>query len=376
MLFQGESLSVTMHDNGIAHFTFDAKGSVNKFDQQTIQDCRDAVAAINASSEVKGVLFKSAKSVFIVGADITEFLDSFKASEQELVEWVKSSSDMFDSVEDIKVPTVTAINGFALGGGFELCLATDMRIADETAQVGLPEVNLGLIPGFGGTVRLSRLIGPDNALTWMTTGKPQKPQAALKDGAIDAITSSDKLIEAATSMLMSAIEGKLDWQAKRKVKLSPIAYSETELENGYTVAKTMVMAKAGKHYPAPIAAVDAVYGAAHLGRDEAVRIENAHFAKLAKTDTATAMIGNFMNDQYVKGLAKKAGKANQHEISRAAVLGAGIMGGGIAYQSAVKGTPIVMKDINQTALDQGMAEAASILNKGMQRGKVDGKKNG
>lgn len=374
MLFKGETLSVELQENDIAHFTFDASGSVNKFDQQTIQECREATAAINASDDVKGVLFKSAKSVFIVGADITEFLGSFQAPEAELVSWVKNSSDMFDGIEDIKVPTVTAINGFALGGGFELCLATDMRIASETAQVGLPEVNLGLIPGFGGTVRLSRVIGPDNALTWMTTGRPQKPAGALKDGAIDAATTNDNLIDAATKMLQDAIDGKLDWQAKRKAKQSPIKYSETELENGYTVAKTMVMAKAGKHYPAPVAAVDVVYQGASLSRDEAMRIENAAFAKLAKSAAANAMIGNFLNDQYVKGIAKKAGKTNQHELKRAAVLGAGIMGGGIAYQSAVKGTPIVMKDINQGALDQGMAEAASILNKGMKRGKVDGKK--
>jgi 3-hydroxyacyl-CoA dehydrogenase/enoyl-CoA hydratase/3-hydroxybutyryl-CoA epimerase/enoyl-CoA isomerase len=374
MLFQGETLNVEMKENGIAHFTFDAKGSVNKFDQQTIQDCRDAVKAINASAEVKGVLFKSAKSVFIVGADITEFLGSFKAPEEDLVSWVKASSDMFDSVEDIKVPTVTAINGFALGGGFELCLATDMRVADENAQVGLPEVKLGLIPGFGGTVRLPRLIGPDNALTWMTTGKQHKPNSALKDGAIDAITTSDKLITVATKMLQDAIDGKLDWKTRRTAKQSPIQYSETELENGYTVAKTMVMAKAGKHYPSPVTAVDVVYQAASMGRTEAMKVENAAFAKLAKTEAATAMIGNFMNDQFVKGIAKKAGKQSSHKINKAAVLGAGIMGGGIAYQSAVKGTPIVMKDINQGALDQGMAEAAKILNKGMQRGKVDGKK--
>ena len=105
-----------------------------------------------------------------------------------------------------------------------------------------------------------------------------------------------------------------------------------------------------------------------------MRVENKYFAKLAKTDQATAMIGNFMNDQYVKGLAKKAGKANKHEIKKAAVLGAGIMGGGIAFQSASKGTPIVMKDINQGALDQGLAEASKILNKKLKKGRIDGNK--
>ncbi len=374
MIFKGQTVNVTMGEHGIAHFTFDAPGSVNKFDQQTIQDCKDATKAINEDSSIKAVLFRSAKSAFIVGADITEFLDTFKQDENILVDWVKSSSDMFDGIEDIKVPTLTAISGFALGGGFELCLATDFRVVDETAQVGLPENNLGLIPGFGGTVRLPRVIGPDNALEWITSARPKKPKDALKMGAVDAFTSNDKIIDVATSMLLQAIEGKLDWQARRAQKLAPIQFSPTELENAVTVAKTMVMAKAGKHYPAPVAAVDSVYESAGMTRDEAMRVENRYFAKLAKTDAATAMIGNFMNDQYVKGLAKKAGKVNTHEVKQAAVLGAGIMGGGIAYQSASKGTPIVMKDIAQGALDQGMAEASKILNKKLAKGRIDGVK--
>jgi len=373
MLFKGDTLSVDLQSDGIAHFTFDAPGSVNKFDQQTIKECKLATDAINKSTDVKGVLFRSAKSTFIVGADITEFLGFFKNEESELTKWIKSSTDMFDGIEDIKVPTITAISGFALGGGFELCLATDMRVADETAQVGLPENNLGLIPGFGGTVRLSRVIGPDNALEWITSARPQKPKKAIADGAVDAVTKSDKLIDVATAMLTDAINGKLDWQSRRQQKLMPIDYSATELENGSIVAKTMVMAKAGKHYPAPIAAVESVYSGALLPRAEAMLIENRLFASLAKTDTATAMIGTFLNDQYVKGIAKKAAKGASITVKQAAVLGAGIMGGGIAYQSASKGTPIVMKDINQAALDLGLSEASKILNKKLAKGRIDGK---
>lgn len=374
MIFKGQTLSVTLDDKGIGHFVFDAAGSVNKFDQQTIQDCRDAAAAINANPDIKGVLFTSAKSTFIVGADITEFLDTFKNDEATLVNWVKASSDMFDAIEDIKVPTIAAITGFALGGGFELCLATDLRIADETAQVGLPENNLGLIPGFGGTVRLPRLIGPDNALEWITTAKPKSPQEALKMGAIDAVTRKEHLHATALSMLNNAINGDLDWQARRNQKMVAIQFNQTELENAVTVAKTMVMAKAGKHYPAPVAAVESVYESAGMDRDEAMRVENKYFAKLAKTDAATAMIGNFLNDQYAKGLAKKAAKGVTKPLNKAAVLGAGIMGGGIAYQSASKGTPIVMKDINQGALDQGLAEATKILDKKLAKGRTTGKK--
>jgi 3-hydroxyacyl-CoA dehydrogenase/enoyl-CoA hydratase/3-hydroxybutyryl-CoA epimerase/enoyl-CoA isomerase len=124
----------------------------------------------------------SAKSTFIVGADITEFLTSFSQPEQTLTEWAKSATDVFDSFEDIQLPTIAAINGIALGGGCEMTMACDYRIADTNASIGLPEVKLGLMPGFGGTVRLPRIIGFDNAATWMSTGKTFKPDAALAQG--------------------------------------------------------------------------------------------------------------------------------------------------------------------------------------------------
>ncbi|WP_286264903.1 fatty acid oxidation complex subunit alpha FadB [Thalassotalea atypica] len=374
MLFQGKSLSAELLSDGIVDFKFDAQGSVNKFDQATFEEFRQVVSAIKNCADAKGVIVTSSKSTFIVGADITEFLETFKLPEETLVDWVKQATDVFDSFEDLDIPKVAAVNGFALGGGCEMILSCEYRVADTTASIGLPEVKLGLIPGFGGTVRLPRLIGADNAVEWMSTGKAHKPEQAMAAGTIDAVVAPEHLREAALSMVKQAIEGKLDWRARRDVKMSPLTLSPTETIMTFNTCKGMIAAKAGKHYPAPMMMVKTIEAAASKSRAEAMLLENQGFAKLAKTDAATAQIGLFMADQVIKGKAKKAGKLATKAVNKAAVLGAGIMGGGIAYQSAYKGTPIIMKDIADSALDLGLKTASGILTKQVERGRMNPKK--
>ena len=228
MIYEGQNLTVSLLDNGFAELVFDAKGSVNKFDRQTISDLDEATQAIAANSDVKGVVVRSAKPAFIVGADITEFTDMFAQPEEEILAWVAKTSKVFDRFEDLPVPTVAAVNGFALGGGCEMALACDLRVVDTTASIGLPEVKLGLMPGFGGTVRLPRLIGSDNALEWMTTGKDRKGQQALNEGAVDAVVAPEKLAEAALSMVTDAAAGKIDWQARRASKKAPLKLNSNE----------------------------------------------------------------------------------------------------------------------------------------------------
>ncbi|WP_026376414.1 fatty acid oxidation complex subunit alpha FadB [Aestuariibacter salexigens] len=371
MIYQGNSLTASLLDDGIADIVFDAQGSVNKFDQDTVRELDEVTQALKNNSDVKGAIVRSAKGVFIVGADITEFTSLFSLPEEEICAWVANTSQVFDRFEDLPFPTVAAVNGFALGGGCEMILACDMRVADTNARIGLPEVKLGLMPGFGGTVRLPRLIGSDNALEWMTTGKDRNGQKAMAEGAVDAVVAPEKLTEAALSMVKDAIAGKFDWQARRAQKKAPLNLNANESVMSFSTAKAMVAAQAGKHYPAPNMMVDTVAKAATLDRDGALKLENQGFAKLAKSDAAAAQVGIFLADQLVKGKGKKVAKAATKQVKQHAVLGAGIMGGGIAYQGAVKGTPTIMKDINQAALDLGLNEAAKILGKGMQRGKVD-----
>ncbi len=167
-------------------------------------------------------------------------------------------------------------------------------------------------------------------------------------------------------------DGELE-RHRRQPKLEPLKLSKIEAAMSFTIAKGMVMQTAGKHYPAPITAVKTIEAAARLGRDEALKLENQSFVPLAHTNEARALVGIFLNDQFVKGKAKQLTK-NVETPKHAAVLGAGIMGGGIAYQSAWKGVPVVMKDINEKSLTLGMTEAAKLLNKQLERGKIDGLK--
>lgn len=372
MIYQSDTLSVRYLDDGVAELCFDSKANkVNKFDRDTLLALAEAIEMLSTQSQLKGLLLSSAKESFIVGADISEFLGLFALPEDELKAWLDKANAIFNALEDLPVPTITAIKGFALGGGCECVLSTDFRIADTTAKVGLPETKLGIMPGFGGTVRLPRLIGADNAMEWIATGKDYKPNDAMKFGAIDAVVAPEQLHNAALAMLKDAIAGKLDWQQARNQKRSPLRLSQTEAAMSFTTAKAMIAGKAGPHYPAPVTAVKTIEKAATMERNDALQIESTQFIKLAKSDTCHALVGIFLNDQLLKSKAKHASK-NQAPISQAAVLGAGIMGGGIAYQSASRGVPAVMKDIQGKALDLGMLEATKLLNKQLERGKVDG----
>lgn len=370
MIYSGKALSVDVLPSGIANLVFDLDGSsVNKFDQATLRELQEAVAALQ-TADVKGLILSSAKSTFIVGADITEFTSKFAEGEKQVYAWLVEANKIFSDIEDLPFPTVTAINGTALGGGFELAIATDYRVATESAVVGFPEVKLGILPGFGGTVRMPRLVGADNANQWISSGSHIKAKQAFAEGALDAVVAEDILIEAAEKIIAQCNEQKLDYQKIRARKTSQLTLSPIELNVAFETAKGMVAAKAGPHYPAPITAVSVMQKAATMDRAEALEVEHKGFIKLASTDVAANLVQMFLNDQFLGGLAKKQ-LAAAKPVSKAAVLGAGIMGGGIAYQSALKGTPIIMKDIAQEGLDLGMGEAKKQLEKQVAKGRMD-----
>ena len=370
MIFQGNSLRVEQLATGTALLVFDRlDASVNKFDQQTLGELQAAVSAV-AASKARGLVFSSGKSGFIVGADIMEFTGLFKAGEAQLLAWLTEANAIFCSIEDLPMPTVSAINGVCLGGGLELVLSTDYRVATESASLGFPEVKLGILPGFGGTVRAPRLIGADNANLWITTGNHFKARQAMAEGAVDAVVAPDALLPAAEHIIEQCLAGKLDFAAVRRQKTSPLQLQGTELMVAFETAKAMVAGQAGPHYPAPLAAVTAMQKAATLERAGALQVEHAAFARLAATDVAANLVQLFINDQFLNGRAKKL-QAAASGIKQAAVLGAGIMGGGIAYQSSLKQVPIIMKDVAQQGLDLGMNEARKQLGKQVAKGRLD-----
>ncbi|CAM4076062.1 fatty acid oxidation complex subunit alpha FadB [Psychrobacter arenosus] len=377
MVYQGNRISVSMLDDGIANMQFNAENeSVNKFDAETNKQFGEAVSALEQASDVKGLIVTSGKGVFIAGADITEFVGYFRKEASEIESWILEINAIFNRFEDLPFPKVAAINGAALGGGCEMTLVCEYRVMSDKAQIGLPETQLGIFPGFGGTVRTTRVIGVDNAIELIATAKAQKPADAIKVGLVDAVVAADDLENAAIDLVKKCIAGELDWQAKREEKLQPVKLNQLEQAMAINSAKGAIFAKANpKQYPAPAIAIEAIEKHINLTRDEAIKVEAAGFVKAAKTPQAASMVGLFLNDQAVKKLAKQHSKL-AHDIDEAAVLGAGIMGGGIAYQAASKGLPIIMKDIKAEQLDLGMGEASKILSKMVGQGRMTPAKMG
>ncbi|MFO7893691.1 MAG: fatty acid oxidation complex subunit alpha FadB [Longimicrobiales bacterium] len=370
MTFEGQSIQCSALDGGIVELRFDLQDdSVNKFDRATLEELGEVVGLLEADEEIRGLLVTSGKDGFIVGADVTEFTEYFRYPEEELVDWLMEVHGVFSSIEDFDFPSVTAINGFALGGGLELALTTSYRVMSPDAKVGLPETKLGIFPGFGGTVRLSRLAGADNAIEWIASGNQYDAETAYETGVVDAVIAPEKLRDGALDLLEQAMAGERDWRARRAEKVAPLKLNLTESMMAFETAKGFVAGKAGRNYPSPVAAIKAIQKSATMERDEALKVEAKGFARMAKTPTAANLVTIFLGDQYVKKVAKKMAE-KAPKVESAAVLGAGIMGGGIAYQSAYEDVPIVMKDIDDEALDLGMAEARKLLGKQLSREKI------
>jgi 3-hydroxyacyl-CoA dehydrogenase/enoyl-CoA hydratase/3-hydroxybutyryl-CoA epimerase/enoyl-CoA isomerase len=362
-MFEGQSIRASLGADGIVELCFDARGqSVNKLDVRTIDELEAATKAIRASA-ARGVLVTSAKEAFIVGADIFEFTTLFAQSAAQIEAHIARVNRIFTAFEDLGLPSVAAINGLALGGGLEMALSCDARVMAETTQIGLPEVSLGLFPGFGGTVRLPRVAGGAIAIDCISSGKPQDARSALVAAIVEKVVAPETVRETATQLVKSLI-GSGQWRATRRVRQGSFSADGQEFAEA-----RQKLAKSAIHQPAALSAVELMERSAGATRDQALLQEHAAFAQIARTQAAASLIQLFINDQAIKKKAREYAKI-AHKVRRAAVLGAGIMGGGIAYTSAVRGTPVVMKDIQQGALDIGIAEAKKLLAKQVESGRM------
>jgi 3-hydroxyacyl-CoA dehydrogenase/enoyl-CoA hydratase/3-hydroxybutyryl-CoA epimerase/enoyl-CoA isomerase len=369
-LYQGETLKLFALDDGFVELCFDRRGAaINKMDRQMSHELRDATALLAAMSGLRGVLMTSAKDVFIVGADINEFSAMFTLPAEEMIVANNWSNAPLDAFEDLSVPSVAAINGYALGGGLEITLAATYRVMSTTAQVGLPEVSLGLYPGAGGTVRLPRVAGAPTAIDWIATGKPAKAEAALACGVVDLVSQPDALRDSALALLRRAANGELDWGAQQARKRQPLPLTAGQVEAVFGPARAKISSTVAAHQPAALAAVDMMAQAVLKDRAGARALEAAVFVQIAKTQAAGSLIQVFINDQALKKLFRRHAESAR-AVKQAAVIGAGIMGGGIAFVSALRGTPVRMKDISQRQLDFGAGEAAKQLARQVKNGRI------
>ena len=317
---------------------------------------------------VKGIIITSKKSDFVAGADLT---------------WVQGQRDpavhfeagrafqaVVRSYETGGKPVVAAINGHALGGGFEICLGCHRRIAadDPKILIGLVEVTIGLLPGGGGTQRLPRLIGARQALPLMLEGKRLAPQAALAAGLIDAVVPREELLDAAKAWLLEDGNATQPWDEK-KFKVPGGAPQTPQGFETFIGGNAMLRARSFGNYPAAQAIMSCVYEGLGVPLDIGLKLEARHFAGLAAGDAAQNMIRSlFFSMGEANKLARRPPQdVPPSELTKIGVLGAGLMGAGVAHVSALAGLEVVLLDTSQELAEAGQAHSAELLEKRVRR---------
>lgn len=368
-MYQGDIFTLT-RKAGIAELEINTPDSpVNVFSRKAIAELSQVLDVLE-HAELSGLMIVSGKDSFLAGADIKEFTDVFSSGGEAIAAHLTPNIQNFQRLQSLPFATVAVINKLALGGGLEMALACDYRVADTGARIGLPETRLGIIPGWGGTVRLPRIAGLDTALEWIATAKEASAADALKAHVLDAVVAQDELRGCAAELLRRCAQGEMDYELRRQQKNQPLALNPIESGLAFESAKAFIAQKAGRHYPAPLAALEAIREAATKSALEAAESELAYFIQVAQTDTAKALSGLFIADQALSKKARQWQAKASVKTAKLAVVGAGIMGGGIACQSALKGLPVALKDINQKGIDLGLQEAASVLGRRVEKGKM------
>src|SRR5438270_6875862 len=322
--------------------TFDRPESgANIFDAATMSELSEHIDAIERDESLRGIIIRSAKkSIFIAGADLNTLL--VQAQTGELRDFIAEGQRVFNRIAALKIPTVAAIHGACAGGGYEVTLACDWRVAsdDPATRIGLPETTLGLIPAWGGSTRLPRLIGAERAAEVILKGKLYSAQDALKLGLVDETVPREQFLEA----------------ARQKLKAGKRPLPEVvRLEKKIDIPQDRGVA--------PVRALGAIATGAASPIDESLRLELDAIVDLGKTESTQNLIRNFfLAEKYKKG-------SKQFEkVAHAAVIGAGVMGAGIAQWLSSRGVTVILRDVNRELLDRGLASIEKTYADAVKRG--------
>ncbi len=366
--------------NGIATLTFDLPNEkVNKLSSSVMNELKNHLEKIKTSN-YKFVVFKSAKpKIFIAGADIEEI--KHLKTEPDVRAAVNGGQSIFNMIEDLPMPTMALINGACAGGGCELILSCDYRIAsdDSSTRIGLPETQLGILPGFGGCVRLPRVVGIQAALDVILAGKLLNAKKAQKIGLVDFVVHPNLLESFAEKQIEKILATSPDRsQGKRRKTFQANGLVGKLLEGPlkgvvFSKARQATLKATKGHYPAPLEALDVVkktYGMSD--RDRALKIEEDHFVKCALTDISKNLIHVFYLTEMVKKSSGVTGSSVKGKpVKHLGVLGAGTMGGGIAYVAADKGIGVRIKDISNEANAKALKHAYDLWNKLVKKRVID-----
>lgn len=335
--------------NDMVTITFDQENSVaNVFDENMFTELNKHLDFLEDNRKsIKGVIFQSAKpSIFIAGADLKSFSDN--PTPDRIRYLVMLGQHTFDRIEDLECVTVAAIHGACLGGGYELALACDHRVAtlDSATKIGLPETMLGILPAWGGSTRLPRMIGLPNAMGIILAGKVVVPKLALKLGMIDRAVYKENLEAVAKAMLLN---GKKKYK-KHLLNRFPLKYIAK------SKATKNVLKTTGGVYPAPLKAIDVMVTGLGVSREASLKLEQKAFAELLTSDVAS----NLVNIFFLQERSKKTKSDKDFKVNKAAVIGAGVMGAGIAQWISSRGIKTLLKDIKPEFVSKGIASISKL----------------
>jgi 3-hydroxyacyl-CoA dehydrogenase/enoyl-CoA hydratase/3-hydroxybutyryl-CoA epimerase len=359
--------------DGIVLLTLDMPGqSANTMNAAYRAAMDETLERLEAEREqIAGVILTSAKKTFFAGGDLNELVAVTRADAEPFFAMVQRLKQQLRRLETFGKPAVAAINGSALGGGWEICLACHHRIAlDEPGmQLGLPEVSLGLLPGGGGIVRTVRLLGIEKALPFLLEGKKLRPREALKTGLLHEVAGSrEELLAQARAWILTNPQAVQPWDAKG-YKLPGGAPSHPGVAQMLAIAPSMLQDKTKGCFPAPEKILCAAVEGAQVDFATAERIETRYFTELATGQVAKNMIGTFwfqLNE--INAGRSRPSAPERRRVGKVGVLGAGMMGAGIAYVSAAAGIEVVLKDVSVEAAEKGKAYSAGLLDKRLSRG--------
>jgi 3-hydroxyacyl-CoA dehydrogenase/enoyl-CoA hydratase/3-hydroxybutyryl-CoA epimerase/enoyl-CoA isomerase len=361
---QSAAVRLEVLDGNIALLTLDQPGApVNTLGQAMLGELEAAVADLQSRPGLRGLIFRSGKpGTFVAGADLRE-LGSAPMNPEFTRQMVKRGLDVIAAIESLPYPTVALIDGACLGGGLELAMGFDYRLASTNprTEIGLPETQIGLIPGWGGTQRLTRLIGPSLAAEMICGGEAISAARARERGLVFDAVPAEHLLDEGLRLLEWARKSE-DWHAARRRKQQPVGLSEEQQSFTFAVSRGAVLAKTGGHYPAPLAALDAIARGCNLPLNDGLKAETDAFVHLVGSPISRNLIAIFFMK---KRLQKDPGVSDRNikpkPVHQVGVVGAGVMGSGIAAAHVRRGIPALMIDSAPAALEKGLANITKSL---------------
>jgi 3-hydroxyacyl-CoA dehydrogenase/enoyl-CoA hydratase/3-hydroxybutyryl-CoA epimerase len=362
--------------HNIVHLILDKPNAgANLMDNEFTDSLTAAVEKLR-QDDYAGIIFRSAKSTFFAGGNLDDLFTTQKENADQLYDMVNRLKLAMRELETQGKPVVACINGAALGGGWELALSAHYRIAlNKGVILGLPEVTLGLLPGGGGIIRMTRLLGVQAAMPYLLEGKQFKPEKGLELGLInEVVDSSAAMLESAIKWIKanSSADGNVQQPYDVKgYKVPGGLPSQPALAKMLPIAPTLIRAKTKGTLPAPESILAVMVEGLQVDIDTAMRIESRYFVELVCSQVAKNMIGTFwyqMNE--IKAGAARPKNIERKKVNKLGVLGAGMMGAGIAYSSALKGIEVVLKDINMESADKGKTYSQNIVDKKLKQGRL------